>query len=74
MRGKVLFVIITLLILAFAAYLLRIAFVGDPLEDREQVSNLRLTQEGFDIMANWDEADCKAYDINVNRGDRKSVV
>ena len=61
MRGKVLFVIITLLILAFAAYLLRIAFVGDPLEDREQVSNLRLTQEGFDIMANWDEADCSAY-------------
>lgn len=74
MRGKVLFVIITLLILAFAAYLLRIAFVGDPLEDREQVSNLRLTQDGFDIMANWDEADCKAYDINVNRGGKIMTV
>ena len=67
MKGKILFIIIFIVMLAFMAYLIRVAFVGDPFDGREEVRNLRLTQEGFDIMANWDAVDNATYDVNVNR-------
>lgn len=67
MKGKILFFVIFILMLAFVAYLLRVAFVGDPFEGREEFRNLRLTQEGFEIMANWDAVDNATYDVNVNR-------
>ncbi len=64
MRGKLLFFLITIMILAFAGYLFRVAFVGDPLEGMTQVRNLRLTQEGTEVAANWDEVDGKGYMVN----------
>ena len=64
MRGKLLFILITIMILAFAGYLFRVAFVGDPLEGMTQVRNLRLTQEGTEVAANWDEVDGKGYMVN----------
>lgn len=64
MRGKLLFILITIMILAFAGYLFRVAFVGDPLEGMAQVQNLRLTQEETEVAANWDEMDCKGYMVN----------
>ena len=64
MRNKLLFILITIMILAFAGYLLQVAFVGDPLEEMTQVRNLRLTQEGTEVDANWDEVDCRGYMVN----------
>ena len=64
MRGKLLFILITIMILAFAGYLLHVAFVGDPLEGMTQVQHLRLTQEGTEVDANWDEVDCSGYMVN----------
>lgn len=64
MRGKLLFVLITIMILAFAGYLVHVAFVGDPLESIPQVGHLRLTQEGTEVDANWDEMDCRGYMVN----------
>lgn len=61
MRSKLLFFIITILILAFAGYLIQVAFVGDPLENLPRVNNLRLTQDDTEILVNWDEMDCKGY-------------
>ena len=64
MRGKLLFILITIMILAFAGYLLHVAFVGDPLEGMTQVQHLRLTQEGTEVAANWDEVAGKGYMVN----------
>lgn len=64
MRGKLLFILITIMILAFAGYLFRVAFVGDPLEGMTQVQHLRLTQEGTEVAANWDEVAGKGYMVN----------
>ena len=64
MRSKLLFVIITIMIVAFAGYLLLVAFVGDPIEKMPQVGDLRLTQEGTEVAANWSEEDCSGYYVN----------
>ena len=75
MKGKILFILIILILMfAFVAYLLQVAFVGDPFEGRQEVRNLRLTQEGFDIMANWDAVDNATYDVNVNRAGQIMVL
>jgi len=64
MRSKLLFILVTIMILAFAGYLLQVAFLGDPLEDMTKVKNLRLTQEGTEVAANWDEVDGRGYMVN----------
>ena len=74
MRGKVLFLIITILIIAFMAYLLRVAFVGDPLEGISQVQDLKLTQEGLNVTANWGAMDCDGYDVKVWHDGRLTVI
>lgn len=66
MRGKSLFILITIMILAFAGYLVRVAFAGDPLEGMSQIQNLRLTQNGTEVSANWDEMDCRRYVVSCS--------
>ena len=65
MRSKLLYIIIALLIAAFAAYLLQVAFVGDPLDGYTPSDEVRLVQEGMDVTANWDPMDCDSYDVTV---------
>lgn len=72
MKSKALYIIITVLILAFAGYLVQVAFVGDPLENLPKVNNLRLTQDDTEILVNWDEMDCKGYLVTCYI-DRKPV-
>ncbi|MBO4220067.1 MAG: hypothetical protein J5933_04000, partial [Clostridia bacterium] len=74
MKGKILFIVITILIVAFSGYLLRVAFVGDPFEDISQVNDLRLTQEGLDVVANWSEMDCDGYEVKVFHDGRLTVI
>lgn len=74
MKGKFLFIIITLMIIAFAGYLLRVAFVGDPLEDIAQVQDLRLTQEGLQVTANWSAMDCDGYEVKIWHDGKLTVV
>ena len=74
MKGKVLFAVIALMIIAFAGYLLRVAFVGDPLDEMTQVRDLRLTQEGLEVTANWGELDCDGYEVKVWRDGRLTVI
>ncbi len=74
MKSKILYFFIILMIMAFAAYLLRVAFVGDPLEEVAQVRDLRLTQEGLEVTANWSELDCKSYDVVYTINGRLTTV
>lgn len=74
MRGKSLKILIAILILAFAEYLLMVAFVGDPLEKLPRINNLRLTQDGTEIDINWDEMKCRNYVVSCSINGRPAEV
>ena len=74
MRGKIICILIVLMAIAFGGYLLRVAFVGDPLEDLAQVEDLRLAQEGTDVAAYWNEMDCDGYEVRYFIDGRLTII
>lgn len=70
MKGKILFIIIAILIVAFGVHLLKIAFAEDPSASGTHVDNLTLMQTGSQITANWSSMACDGYDVKVFRNGR----
>lgn len=55
--------IIVLLLAVFAGFLLRVAFVGDPFDEREEEENLGLMQNGLHVIATWGDMGSEEYEV-----------
>lgn len=66
--------LIIVFLIAGLAALAVLFFVEGPELIKEQVKNLKMEQNGFDIEITWDEMDCDGYDVVITCDNQRTVL